>query len=36
MDLILAEDYDKIVEEICKIKKSRARKDKIKSFFGLR
>ena len=36
IDLILAEDYDKIVEEICKIKKSRARKDKIKSFFGLR
>ena len=30
---ILASDYDKIVKNIAKIKKSRARKDKIKSLF---
>ena len=32
---ILASDYDKIVKNIGKIKKSRARKDKIKNFLGL-
>ena len=32
---ILAGDYDETVRKITKIKKSRARKDKIKSFFGL-
>ena len=34
-DFILNDDYDEIVKKIGKIKKSRARKDKIKSFFGL-
>lgn len=32
---ILASDYDKIVKNIAKIKKSRARKDKIKSLFKM-